>query len=247
VAVFNKPAVPGYPGGVGVTPLQNVNQPLVGFAVNGPGVTGNGDPGVQGNSVDGTGVQGKSTRGYGVAAESSDTYALFASGPKGAALLQGNVSVQGDHSVTGGLTANDVFLSGADCAEEFDALNVAGIEAGSVVVFDDSGRLSLSTRPYDKRVAGVISGAGAFRPGVVLDRRTTSQTRVPVALVGKVYCKVDASFGAIELGDMLTTSATEGCAKKAQDPSRAFGATIGKALMSLDAGCMLIPILVRMA
>ena len=71
--------------------------------------------------------------------------------------------------------------------------------------------------------------------------------RIPVALAGKVYCKVDASFGAIELGDMLTTSATPGFAMKAQDPLRAFGSTIGKALSGLDAGCGLIPILVIMA
>jgi len=149
--------------------------------------------------------------------------------------------------VTGDLTAKDVILSGADCAEEFDTVREGEIEVGAVVVFDDDGRLSLSTRPYDKRVAGVISGAGPFRPGVVLDRRITAHPRAPVALAGKVFCKVDASSGAIEPGDMLTTSATAGCAMKAQDPSRAFGATIGKALMRLDVGCGMIPILVIMA
>jgi hypothetical protein len=153
----------------------------------------------------------------------------------------------GNVSVSGNLTAKDVLLSGADCAEDFDAPESGDIEAGMVVVFDDDGRLDLSAQPYDKRVAGVISGAGSFRPGVVLDRRPSSRTRVPVALAGKVYCKVDASFGAIELGDMLTTSATPGFAMKAQDPLRAFGATIGKALGGLDAGCGLIPILVIMA
>jgi hypothetical protein len=58
-----------------------------------------------------------------------------------------------------------------------------------VVVFDDDGRLDLSAQPYDKRVAGVISGAGSFRPGVVLDRRPSSRTRVPVALAGRSIAK----------------------------------------------------------
>jgi hypothetical protein len=40
----------------------------------------------------------------------------------------------------------------------------------------------------------VISGAGACRPGVILDRRASSEGRAPVALVGKVYCKVDATY-----------------------------------------------------
>ena len=48
-------------------------------------------------------------------------------------------------------------------------------------------------------------------------------------LVGKVFCKVD---GAIDVGDLLTTSQTPGHAMKATDPQRAFGAVIGKALKS---------------
>ena len=57
-----------------------------------------------------------------------------------------------------------------------------------------------------------------------------------VALVGKVYCKVDAQHASIEVGDMLTTSATNGHAMKAEDPMKAFGAVIGKALQSMPQG-----------
>jgi hypothetical protein len=59
-----------------------------------------------------------------------------------------------------------------------------------------------------------------------------------------VYCKVDAATGPIRVGDLLTTSATYGCAMKAVDPLRAFGALIGKALGNHDSGIGLIPILV---
>ena len=81
----------------------------------------------------------------------------------------------GQCDAQGNLTAKDVLLSGADCAEDFDAPETGDIKAGMVVIFDDDGRLDLSTRPYDKRVAGVISGAGSYKPGVVLDRRPSSR------------------------------------------------------------------------
>jgi len=69
---------------------------------------------------------------------------------------------------------------------------------------------------------------------------------MPIALMGKVYCKVDAQFAAIAVGDLLTTSPTAGHAMKADDPAKAFGAVIGKALRPLDAGLGLIPILIAL-
>ncbi|MHB8674710.1 MAG: hypothetical protein ACYDAK_13670, partial [Candidatus Limnocylindrales bacterium] len=70
--------------------------------------------------------------------------------------------------------------------------------------------------------------------------------RVSVALVGKVYCKVDADYGPVDVGDLLTTSPTPGHAMKADDRNRAFGAVIGKAMASLDSGSSLVPILVAL-
>ena len=59
-------------------------------------------------------------------------------------------------------------------------------------------------------------------------------------------CKVDASFGAIEIGDLITTSSRKGYAMKAASHSKAFGAVIGKALASISEGQGLIPILVSL-
>ena len=100
--------------------------------------------------------------------------------------------------------------------------------------------------PTISRVAGVISGAGSYRPAIVLDRQAPASDRKAIALVGKVYCKVDATDGPIEIGDLLTTSATPGHAMKATDPHRAFGAVIGKALRPLDRGQGLIPVLIAL-
>lgn len=147
---------------------------------------------------------------------------------------------------SGPVTATDVVLTaGADCAEEFD-LEDTQLQPGSVVVFTDNGGVTGTTEPYDRRVAGVISGAGAYRPGVILDRRPAGGLRTPVALVGKVFCKVNAEFGPISVGDLLTTSPTAGCAMRATDPMRAFGAVIGKALASHKNGVGLIPMLVTL-
>ena len=67
---------------------------------------------------------------------------------------------------------------------------------------------------------------------------------MPIALIGKVYCHVDARCAAIEAGDLLTSSDTPGRAMKVTDRSKATGTVIGKALGSLHAGLGTIPILV---
>src|SRR5205814_9377912 len=140
----------------------------------------------------------------------------------------------------------DVILTGADCAEEFDISEAMDIEPGTVMVLGQEGGLQQSQRAYDKRVAGVISGAGNYKPGLILDRQQARDNRLPVALVGKVYCKVDAQYAPIAVGDLLTTSPTPGHAMKADDPLQAFGSVIGKALRPLEAGQGMIPILIAL-
>ena len=132
--------------------------------------------------------------------------------------------------VSGTISAQDFIIPNADCAEDFDVGSSEDIEPGTVVVFGENGAVRPSCQPYDKKVAGVISGAGRYKPGIVLNRRTNSTGRAPVALLGKVYCRVDAEGQPVEVGDMLTTSLTPGHAMKADDPTRAFGSVIGKAL-----------------
>ena len=139
----------------------------------------------------------------------------------------------------------DIILSNADCAEDFE-FHDAGVEPGTVVVIGSQDLLVPCSKPYDKCVAGVVSGAGGYKPGIVLDRHQPSANRRPVALVGKVYCRVDAQFGSIEVGDLLTTSSTPGHAMKISDSTRAFGAVIGKALREWPSGSGLIPMLVAL-
>ena len=152
----------------------------------------------------------------------------------------------GSDSITLDGDKGDIVLGNADCAEDFDISDPLDIEPGTVVVLDEKGKLQANSKPYDKKVAGVISGAGDSKPGLVLDKKHSQNNRRPVGLMGKVYCKVDADSSPIEVGDMLTTSFTPGHAMKAEDPFRAFGAVIGKALQSIRSGKGLIPILISL-
>jgi len=147
----------------------------------------------------------------------------------------GNIHVHGD-----------ITLRGADYAEDFDVADSALAEPGTVMVLDDYGGVRVSDAPYDRRVAGVVSGAGGYQPAVILDSQPGASGRRPLALMGKVFCKADASLGAIGVGDMLTTSSTPGHAMKAGDAALAFGAVIGKALRPLASGRGLVPILVAL-
>jgi hypothetical protein len=157
-------------------------------------------------------------------------------------IVDGDVVVGGTISVAG-----DVVLTGADFAEDFAVEASPIVEPGAVMVLDENGVLRPCDKAYDRKVAGVVSGAGDHRPGLILDRQKSSEgRRLPVALVGKVYCKIDAQYGPIEVGDRLTTSPTPGHAMKATDASAAFGAVLGKALRSLKSGQEMIPILVAL-
>ena len=93
-------------------------------------------------------------------------------------------------------------------------------------------------------VAGVVAGAGRFRPAIILDGALTDASGVAVALVGKASFKVDATYGAVGVGDLLTTSATPGYAMRVASRTCAIGAIVGTALQALPSGMGLIPVLV---
>jgi hypothetical protein len=192
------------------------------------------------NTSTGSGVMGQCENGVGVHAISTNGTGLVASGGKLAGFFDGNVNVSRDLTVDG-----DVKLTGGDLAEEFGVVGELTVEPGCVVVLAGDDTVRVSDQAYDRRVAGVASGAGNYRPALVLDRQADADRR-PLALTGKVWCKVDADYGPIELGDLLTTSSTPGHAMKAADPSRAFGAVIGKALGSIGAGQGMVPVLVTL-
>jgi len=200
----------------------------------------------QGNRV---GVYGSSVTNVGVYAESAQDVGIYATGGRLAASLEGNVEIlAGQLTVNGNIICRngDIRIANADCAEDFDIIETEHVEPGTVMVFGEDGSLRPSYQAYDRRVAGVISGAGDYQPGIVLDKQVSERRRQPIALMGKVYCKVDASYAPIRIGDLLTTSPTTGHAMTAFDSAKAFGTVIGKAIQALRAGQGLIPVLVAL-
>jgi hypothetical protein len=212
--------------------------------------------GVSGYSANAIGVLGKSQNGVGVSAVSvnyngiqarsqSNTNAAIAAGNDGggpaiyaqggtngiAIVSRGNLQVQS-------LSTQSTILElgeGLDYAERFDLSNSLDATPGTVLVIDpeNPGTLTVSSAAYDQKVAGIVAGAKGLGSGV---RLGGDQFDKDVALAGRVYCNVDAAYGAVTPGALLTTSPTVGYAMVVQDYAKASGAILGKAMESLPKG-----------
>jgi hypothetical protein len=138
---------------------------------------------------------------------------------------------------------------GSDVAEPFGVTETNVIKPGMVLTIDpdNSGKLKLSKVAYDRCVAGVVSGAGGIKTGMLMGYSgSVAEGEYPIALTGRVYCWVDTSNGAIQPGDLLTTSDTPGHAMKVTNYVKAQGAIIGKAMSSLKTGRGLVLVLVSL-
>ena len=185
---------------------------------------------------------------------------LAVNGPSTTTVLTASEAVQAPSLRTAVLTVSGTattgvleITGGSDLAERFDvsgALDEGNIQPGMVVTIDPThpGGLQLATLPYDSRVAGVISGANGLAPGLVMksEGKEGADGKHPVALSGRVWCWADATYGAIQPGDLLTTSSTPGMAMLAGDPARRSGAVLGKAMTALDSGRGLVLVLVSL-
>jgi hypothetical protein len=166
----------------------------------------------------------------------------------------GNVTIEldaNDGSTGASKIVTDILeiSGGADLSEQFAIRDESELAPGMLVSIDPElpGRLSISREAYDHRVAGVVSGAGGIRTGMMMGQRgTTAHGEHSVALSGRVYCQADATFGVITPGDLLTTSPTPGHAMRVTDPARAQGAIIGKAMTPLREGRGQVLILVSL-
>jgi hypothetical protein len=159
-----------------------------------------------------------------------------------------------------GMTVTTVLqiTGGADLSEQFEVggsmtasegASSEPILPGTLVSIDPEkpGKLLISSKSYDRKVAGVISGAGGLRPGMLMSQSdSAADGQHPVALTGRVYCWADAAQGPIDPGDLLTTSDAPGHAMKVTDHARAQGAIIGKAMTSLKEGRGLVLVLVAL-
>jgi hypothetical protein len=125
---------------------------------------------------------------------------------------------------------------GADLAERFSTSETA--IPGMVVAIDPDhpGLLCIAKGAYNRRVAGVISGANDLNAGMVLADLPGATNSVPLALSGRAWVNADATNRPINPGDLLTTSDRPGYAMKVQNHAKAQGAIIGKAMTGLRKG-----------
>ena len=195
--------------------------------------------GVQGISSAGTGVVGSSTTGWGVdgASASATGFGGHFSNTAGGKALR----VEG----TGSMSVLEI-TGGFDLAEHFEIAE--GGKPGLVVAIDpqNTGRLAIAHGAYNRRVAGIISGANNLSAGMTLSGVKQSKQSMPIALSGRVWVYCDATRHPIRPGDLLTTSNTAGHAMKAVSYTRAQGAVIGKAMTELKSGRGLVLVLVSL-
>lgn len=227
-------------GVYGASPDQGV----FGFSQSGTGVYGTGNYGVRGETKDGiAAVLGKSYGTAKAAIFSGDVEVTGNMAVTGQVLHKGDLQVNGNVAVTGDIA----LLNRGDLAERFPLASNSNECAGMVMVLGQDGKVSPCSREYDSSALGIVSGAGPLKPAITLHPgRNAAEASVDIALVGTVYCWVDADPSAVNPGDLLTTSAVEGHAMKATDATRLAGAIIGKALTGLSSGRSLIPVVVML-
>jgi hypothetical protein len=149
--------------------------------------------------------------------------------------------------VNGTTKSKVVKISGGDLAEPFAV--VGEPEPGTLVSIDPENvdQLQVSKKAYDRTVVGCVSGANGLEPGVIMYQDALNKAgNHPVALSGRVYCKADASYGAIQPGDLLSSSDNPGHVMVVKDYDRAQGAIIGKAMSALEEGLGLVLVLVTL-
>ncbi len=182
-------------------------------------------PGVIGKSKDGRGVWGESVSGPGVYGSSTNGLAGEFDGTVSVTVLE---------------------IAGADLAEKFPVSEE--VKPGMVVAIDPGhpGKLCLARGVYNRRVAGVVSGANGLSVGAILGNMKGNEDAPPIALSGRVWVYCDAAQTPIEPGDLLTTSDTAGHAMKVTDHTRAPGAVLGKAMTALKDGKGFVLVLVSL-
>jgi len=151
-------------------------------------------------------------------------------------------------------SAHGIDTSPHDLAENY--YSEQELEAGDVVILDGTrDGILRSDKPADRLVLGVIS----TEPGVLLNaehddvERTDDKKAYPLALCGRVPCKVTDENGPINPGDLLVSSSTPGHAMKAKAVMVGGveiytpGTVIGKALepLSLEKGVIEVFVFLR--
>ncbi len=153
---------------------------------------------------------------------------------KGSAEFQGRITIKGEYDKNG-------FPAGL--VEYFEVDEVEYVSPGDILIASDKGGslLSRSRKSYSTSVIGIVSG----NPHISINNSGKEEKIYPVALTGKVFCKVDARNNPVNPGDLIVASDVAGCGMAGRiDSFDKIGSVIGKALDRLEDGVDLIPVFI---
>ncbi len=134
----------------------------------------------------------------------------------------------------------------ANGAQRFDIAEVTpvkesdALEAGDVVCIDPgaSVRLRRCQNAYDKFTAGIVSDYDTASMVIGGDTPPESarsvKDKMPIALAGRVLCKVTDENGAVFTGELIVSSSRPGYAMRADRDKALPGTVIGKAMETLE-------------
>jgi hypothetical protein len=144
----------------------------------------------------------------------------------GDSLIEGTLSLKG-------LKADKTHPG--NIAEFFRVDNDDHISEGDILAASDLGEsvLAKTKEAYMTSVIGVVTG----KPLVAINNSGEEEKVYPIALCGKVRCKVDAKNGPIKPGDLIVSSENPGHGMKGKiDSFGKVGSVIGKALEGIESG-----------
>lgn len=204
----------------------------------------------------GCGILGVSRFGAGGVFASEQNYSLIIDGfgniddIDSSVKMIGNgkaLSVRGESTFDGQVNLNPSAANNnenpANIVEYFESDEAEYISTGDIVIASHEGacKIGRTQKAYDTRVCGIVSG----NPAVVINNTDKTNNIYPIALSGKILCKVDARENPIMPGDLIVTASTPGCGMKGQiDSFEKVGSVIGKALEPLKEGIGTISVLI---
>jgi hypothetical protein len=245
--------------GIGLTLNSSNNDGLcIQSAGDGVRVESAGDDGVQVTSA---------SYGFYVESATKDGVVVWSAGDDGVYVSSaGRYGVYADSTATYGFCTPDSLYVGGKIdvvgtvdpliGERFKVDPKGQYEVGDLLVIDpNSPYLVLSSEPNDTKVIGVVGPSLDYKDGELMvivfgwhGAKPAENDSESVRVVARI--KVDASYGPIRRGDLLTSSPTPGHAMKAQPVKIGGveiyrpGTIIGKALEGLSEGRGLIEVFI---
>jgi hypothetical protein len=167
---------------------------------------------------------------------SINTGNLFIGGSGGRAItVTGNIVPSANLTITNNLGSDTLWWNNfygvstqaryADLAENYQADE--NYDSGTILIFGGVNEVTISTRSHDISIAGVVSQ----NPAHLMNSALRGPNVVPLALQGRVPCKVR---GPVSKGTLLVSSDLPGVAEACQESKYRPGCVIGKSLEEIN-------------